>query len=148
MACKDCLSRREFLAKSAVGSAAAAALVAIEGCGDGQIGPSASTGPVVPTGGLTIKIADYPGLASNNSLVRVQGSAVGVVRTSATTFLALSTLCTHEGCDTTVRNNQFSCPCHDSLFSATGVVLRGPATRNLEQFATTFDAAAGTLKIG
>lgn len=148
MACKDCLNRREFLAKSTVGAAAAAALVAIEGCGDGQIGPSAVSQPTVPTNGLSINIADYPGLASNNVLVRLNNADIGVVRTGATTFVASSMVCTHEGCDTDVRNNQFFCPCHESLFSATGVVLRGPAARNLNGFATTFDAATGTLKIG
>ena len=148
MACKDCLNRREFLAKSTVGAAAAAALVAIEGCGDGQIGPSAVSQPTVPTNGLSVKIADYPTLASNNVLVQLNGADIGVVRTGATTFVASSMVCTHEGCETSVRNNQFSCPCHDSLFSATGAVLRGPATRNLDGFATSFDATTGTLRIG
>ena len=40
MTCKHCLNRRDFLARTAL---AAAALVAAEGCGDGQIGPTAAT---------------------------------------------------------------------------------------------------------
>lgn len=94
-----------------------------------------------------MKLADLPGLASTGTLVRVPNTTVGIVRTSATTFVASSTLCTHEGCDTTVRSNQYSCPCHDSLFSATGDLLRGPATRGLDHYTATFDATANTLTI-
>jgi Rieske Fe-S protein len=144
MPCKDCLNRREFLAKSA---AAAATFALIEGCGDGQIGGPSAPATIVPAEGLKIAVADYPGLASNNVLVRIQGQAIGVVRTGATTFVASSTVCTHEQCETNVRNNRYECPCHDSLFTAVGEVIRGPATRQLQRFATTFDAATGILRI-
>ncbi len=141
MGCKDCLNRREFFARSAV---AAAALAAIEGCGDGQIGPSApgANGNVA----VQIRLSDYPGLATVGTLVRVQGQSIGIVRTGASTFVASSTICTHEGCDTSVRNNQFACPCHDSLFSATGDLLRGPATRGLDRLFVV-NANADTLEI-
>lgn len=123
-----------------------AAAVALEACGDGQIGPNA---PLVSnTGPVTINIADYPGLAATGSLVRVQNETIGVVRTGPASFVASSTICTHEGCDTDVRNNQFQCPCHDSLFAATGDLLRGPATRGLDRLPTAFDAPTNTLKIG
>lgn len=145
MGCKDCLNRREFFARSAV---AAAALAAIEGCGDGQIGPSAPGTTLIPSGGLTIRIADFPQLANTNALVRLPDQTIGVVRTGASTFVASSTLCTHEGCDTSVNNNRFVCPCHDSVFTATGDLVRGPATRGLDHLPTAFDAATGTLKIG
>jgi Rieske Fe-S protein len=142
MGCKDCLNRREFLASAAV---AAAALASIEGCGDGQIGPSAPA-----AGGSVaaqIRLSDYPGLANVGTLVRVQGQPIGIVRTGASSFVASSTICTHEGCDTAVHNNQFACPCHDSLFSATGDLLRGPATRNLDRLFVVQVAGTDTLEI-
>jgi cytochrome b6-f complex iron-sulfur subunit len=143
MSCQNCLNRRDFLAKSAI---AAAALLAAEGCGDGQFGPK----PVAIGSGITITLADFAGLATTGTLVDV-GHERGVVRTSATTFLAHSKICTHEGCETDVSNNQFQCPCHGSIFAADGSVIRGPSTGQmigpLQVLATTYDPTAGTLTI-
>lgn len=141
MSCKDCLNRRDFLAKSAL---AAAALVAVEGCGDGQIGPTA-----VPLGGaVTITLADFPALASVNQLVAIPGNRA-VVRTSASParFEAFSAVCTHEGCLTQVRNNRFECPCHGSIFAIDGSVIQGPASSSLPNRGVTVDSAAGKLTI-
>lgn len=50
----------------------------------------------------------------------------------------LSSICPHEGCNVTWREdaNQFACPCHDSFFSADGAVLSGPARRGLDPLPT------------
>ena len=45
MSCQDCLSRREFLTRSTLAVAGAAAVVA--GCGDGQIGAGGATAPIL-----------------------------------------------------------------------------------------------------
>ena len=144
MSCKDCVNRRDFLTRSAL---AAAALAAAQGCGDGQFGPS-EPGAALPNGKLTVNLGSYPGLASTGTLVHIDGQSVGVVRTGPTTFVASSSICTHEGCETNVRNNRYECPCHDSLFAATGDLLRGPAARALDRLPTVFDASTGTLTIG
>jgi cytochrome b6-f complex iron-sulfur subunit len=148
MPCTDCFNRREFLARSAL---AAAALVAADGCGDGDIGPPSRGGangnPNAPFGGpVTITVSAFPALATVGNVVDI-GHERAVVRTGDTTFLGLSRICTHEQCDADVVNNQLSCPCHGSLFSATGAVLRGPATDPLFHLNTTFDAATGTLTV-
>jgi Rieske Fe-S protein len=46
----------------------------------------------------------------------------------------LSSICPHEGCNVTWRDdmNQFVCPCHDSFFGADGAVLSGPSRRGLD----------------
>ena len=143
MSCKDCLNRRAFLAQSAL---AAAALVVADGCGDGQIGPTAAT----LGGGLTINLADFPGLATQGTLVDV-GHARAVVRTGDASFLGLSRICTHQGCEASVVQNEIRCPCHNSVFSATGAVIRGPSTgesiRPLDAVNVIYDANAGTLTI-
>lgn len=145
MSCENCVSRRDFLAKSAL--AAAASLVALEGCGDGQIGPSA----VALGSGTTINLAEFPGLATVGTVVGVTAERA-LVRTSATTFLGLSRVCTHQGCLTDIRNNRFECPCHGSVFSNDGSVVRGPDIASppitpLEKLATTYNAAANTVTI-
>lgn len=148
MPCTDCFNRREFLARTAL---AAAALVAAEGCGDGQIGPPSHSGsggnPNAPVGGpVTITVSQFPALATVGKIVDI-GHERAVVRTGDTTFLGLSRICTHEQCDADVVNNLFDCPCHGSLFSATGAVIRGPATEPLFQLNTSFDPATGTLTV-
>ena len=136
MACQSCVSRREFLAKSAL----AAAAVAVQGCGDGQIGPSEVSAQV----GGSIDVAGFPGLATIGTLVDVGGSRA-VIRTGAASFDAFSMVCTHEGCETSVQNNRFECPCHGSIFANTGAVIQGPATRPLDAIPVTFDAATDKL---
>jgi cytochrome b6-f complex iron-sulfur subunit len=144
MSCKDCLNRRDFLTKSAL---AAAALVALEGCGDGQIGPSA-----VKLGtGTTIRLQDFPQLANVGVVVGITAERA-LVRTSATDFLGLSRVCTHQGCLTDIRNNEFECPCHGSVFSKDGSVVRGPNIESppigpLQKLTATYDQAAGTVTV-
>jgi Rieske Fe-S protein len=143
MTCKHCLNRRDFLARTAL---AAAALVAAEGCGDGQIGPTAAT----LGAGLTVNLSDFPGLATAGTLVDV-GHLRAVMRTGDAAFLGLSRVCTHEGCEANVEQNEIRCPCHHSVFSATGAVLRGPdggaSIGPLAQVAVVYDESAGTLTI-
>lgn len=143
MSCKDCLNRRDFLAKAGL---AAAALVVVEGCGDGQIGPTATT----LGNGVTIKISDFPGLATAGTVVDV-GHVRAVVRTGDSSFLAMSRVCTHEGCEANVEQNQIRCPCHNSVFSATGDVVKGPdgggSVTPLNKLNVVYDTLAGTLTI-
>jgi Rieske Fe-S protein len=48
----------------------------------------------------------------------------------------LSAVCPHEGCevDWNAERREFLCPCHDSVFSAEGARLSGPAQSDLAQF--------------
>jgi cytochrome b6-f complex iron-sulfur subunit len=144
MSCEHCVSRRAFLAKSAL---AAAAMAALDACGDGQIGPSA----VTLGAGVTIKVADFPALANVGTVVPITGDRA-LVRTSPTTFQGFSRVCTQQGCITDVTNNRFECPCHGSIFSSDGSVVRGPNIASppiapLDKLAATFNQAAGTVTV-
>jgi Rieske Fe-S protein len=119
--CRDCINRRDFLASSAL---AAAALAALEACGDGQIGPPTGL-DIRPSGSVTIRLADFPGLATTGVLVGVDLQRA-VVRTGPSSFAAFSRICTHQQCLTDIRNNQFECPCHGSRFAKDGSVINGP----------------------
>jgi cytochrome b6-f complex iron-sulfur subunit len=152
MSCEHCLNRRAFLAKSAF---AAAALIAIEACGDGQIGPpaprSVAGDPLLPLGGpVTIKLSDFPALADTGVIVDVPNKQRTVMRTGPASFLALSKLCSHQQCDIDIKGDHYECPCHGSQFTATGQVTRGPNIASapigpLRNLKVTFDQAAGTL---
>jgi cytochrome b6-f complex iron-sulfur subunit len=144
--CRDCLSRRQFLTRSAL-VAAAAAIAA--GCGNGQIGPDSFTAPSggSSSNGNTIKVGDFPQLATVGTLVKVN-SFQAVKRTGTDTFAAYSMVCTHQGCLTQLSSNMFFCPCHGAEFNSSGQVIRGPASRSLGQYATSYDPATDLLTIG
>lgn len=52
-------------------------------------------------------------------------------------FAALSPICTHRGCTVEPDGTGFTCPCHGSEYDRRGLVLKGPAERNLQQFPAT-----------
>ncbi|HEU4719994.1 MAG TPA: Rieske (2Fe-2S) protein [Gemmatimonadaceae bacterium] len=151
MSCEDCLSRRAFLSKSTLAVAGVAALAT--GCGDGDIGGSGATGPL-PTG-LTLKVSTVPALATVGLLAfHPTNAAVALKRTGSTTFLALSTTCTHEGTRINIVNNalSFECPNHGSRFDSDGNVTRGPnapgTATKLPTIATSYNATTDILTIG
>lgn len=151
MSCEDCLSRREFLTRSTMAVAGAAALSA---CGDGQFGPTAVTAIV---GTSSFKVSSIPELATVGQLVRVPPLSAFIVvkRTAATppAFLAVSMICTHQQCETNIVGAALECPCHGSRFDSDGKVTRQPqgttgSATNLPTYTTRYDAATDTLTIG
>ena len=149
MSCEHCLSRREFLTRSTLVVAGAAVL---SGCGDGQFGPT----PVMSSvNSLSIKVSTIPALATVGQLALVPPASarIAVKRTGTTTFLAISTICTHQQCETNIVGAALECPCHGSRFDSDGKVTRQPqgtagSATNLPTFATRYDAATDTLTIG
>jgi Rieske Fe-S protein len=149
MSCQDCLNRRAFLAKTVIAGAAAALT---SGCGNGVFGPPLPTHSAgsIPTGKLTITVSQFPELATVGALVQV-GVERAVVRTQATppAFVALSLICTHQGCDAAVSSpTLIECPCHGSQFGNEGQVIRGPAQLPLAHIATSYDVQTDELTIG
>jgi Rieske Fe-S protein len=48
---------------------------------------------------------------------------------------ALSPKCTHKGCTVAVKKKDtYACPCHGAQYDYTGVVKKGPATRDLDMY--------------
>ena len=68
------------------------------------------------------------------TIVRIQGRAYGVYRNDEGALHALSPRCTHLGClvGWNGADRTWECPCHGSRFAATGELMQGPATRDLE----------------
>ena len=56
---------------------------------------------------------------------------------SADGFYAISSICTHLGCNVKRTSWGFECPCHGSRFDENGRVVRGPAPSPLNWFALT-----------
>ena len=62
-----------------------------------------------------------------------------VFRDRAKGFAVASAVCTHLGCTVAFfsSDDRFHCPCHGSVFSASGSVVHGPAPRPLNWFEVT-----------
>ena len=131
----------------------AAATVAACGSSPQTVDPDASESP---DGGATcsncLDLADPANAAlthvGGSRVVRVNNASVLVARTSDTTFIALSAICTHAGCTVRFATTQISCPCHGSLFALDGTVLRGPATRPLAKHTATYDPTTNIVTLG
>jgi Rieske Fe-S protein len=147
MGCENCLNRRAFLAKSA---AAAAAAAIASGCGNGVFGPPlpAHDAGGAPSGQVTIRVGQFPGLASVGTLVQIDLERA-VKRIDASTFFGLSMICTHQGCDAGVTAaNIVECPCHGSRFTSNGDVINGPALTPLQRLTTSYNTQTDELTIG
>ncbi len=149
MPCEDCLSRREFLTRSTVAVAGAAALAA--GCGDGQFGPTALR---QTNTGVSFRVASLPELATVGLLVKipVQAGLIAVKRTGPASFAAISTVCTHQGCEVNINSGVFICPCHDARYDNNGRVTAQPvrtsgSATDLPVYTTKYDAATDTLTV-
>jgi nitrite reductase/ring-hydroxylating ferredoxin subunit len=138
--CDGC-SRRTVL--QGLGLAALVPLVAACPSSNGAPTGNATT----CSGGLCLDLAD----SANAALANVNGSVVIdsandtiiVVRTTATTVIAVSAVCTHSGClvDLEVSSSTLYCGCHGSRFAEDGGVITGPARRPLKVYTATL---AGT----
>ena len=137
------VDRRTFISR-AVLATAAAALAACAGGADAGI-----TGPTTVSTS-TLRVSDYPSLASVNgvALVTLSGVPLAIVRTGDASFVALSRVCPHEGAMVNSSGSGFICPRHGARFSVTGTWLGGQRTSSLRSYATSYDAAAGTLTVG
>jgi cytochrome b6-f complex iron-sulfur subunit len=70
-----------------------------------------------------------------------------VCRTSDETVAAVSSKCTHLGCDVTLPvNNLITCPCHGSVFDLNGKVLHGPAEKSLYAYSATLHESMITIQ--
>ena len=134
----DGLSRRTFLLQSAL-AAAAAALAA---CG------GSSTAP--PISGFTVKVSDYPALSNVGGVatLTISGTPVAIARTGTSSFVAVSRVCTHQGVTVDPVSGGYHCSGHGATFDLTGRWTGGQQTSNLNSYATTYNAGAGTITIG
>ncbi len=122
----ELVPRRTFLVRFGVTVAAVGVGV---GCGgEGGNGRENEAGE-----GSVGNIEDVP----IGHFVRIAGKPLIVARDTEGLY-ALSTVCTHLGCDMaengTISDRGLECGCHGSRFSLVGAVLAGPATKPLPHY--------------
>jgi glycine/D-amino acid oxidase-like deaminating enzyme/nitrite reductase/ring-hydroxylating ferredoxin subunit len=89
------------------------------------------------------RVRDRGGRASEDlapgegDIVSHDGHKVAGYRDADGRLHAVSTRCTHLGCQVRFNSAEdtWDCPCHGSRFSVDGEILNGPATRPLERYA-------------
>jgi Rieske Fe-S protein len=118
-------------AQSAAQSAASQAASAVQSAASEVAGKLASVTDI-PVGGGTV----------------FEQAKVVVTQPTAGQFNAFTAVCPHQGClVNSVADNQISCPCHGSVFSAEdGSVIKGPATQGLAKAG--INVSGGDITVG
>jgi len=136
------MDRKEFFSKVLVGGSVLFLAPAVFNACSKASDPAPSTG-----GNTTINLT----LSAFASLKTIGGSAYSgnmiIIRSSATTYIALSKICTHQGCTVEYNSsaNKLMCPCHGATFNTSGTVLQGPASRPLSLYTVIVDGTNLTI---
>lgn len=130
------MERRKFINDLGQATAAFCAAACFAGCSKSD---DNNAGPGNPGGGnarLTANLSSELSAVGNS---KISGSVI-VVRTTtgnvAGSFVALSLICTHQGCtiDYDGVATGFKCPCHGSQYNIQGAVTQGPALQALTKY--------------
>lgn len=113
---------------------------------------AASSGSGVSVNGnvISIDLAQATGLASTGGWLLITQAQLLVVNLGGNNFNALTSICTHTGCDRnwSFASSIFTCSCHGSRFNTDGTVVTGPANSPLRTFPLTRDGNILTINKG
>lgn len=130
------LNRRDFLKRS-TGFIGAASMVSAAS----QVGCIPSTAPAIRAELSENKIAvntAIPELSRVGDGVKLENDALEYpllfIRKTGSTFVAVSTECTHLGCQVRMQRTVLRCPCHGSAYDLEGNVLNGPTEHPLRRY--------------
>lgn len=85
--------------------------------------------PAAAKNSITIPLSALP----ENGVYMIRDKKAAIIRRQQD-IRAISISCTHLGCTLNVANDEFVCPCHGSVFTLEGNVIKGPATKNLPEY--------------
>ena len=106
--------------------------------------------PDVPPGSneltIDLTLSKYSNLGSEGGFVIEENV---IIINTGESFIALSSLCTHQSCQVGYNhgNGNLPCPCHGSVFSTTGSVLEGPASSPLKKYAVSQEGDILTIPL-
>lgn len=128
------MNRRELIRNVAAGTVSLFVVPAVfTSCEDDLADPDDNTNP--DDGILTIDLNNdnYSQLGDAGGFVKVDNV---IIINTGEEFIALSSVCTHQGCAVSYSSadNNLPCPCHGSVFSTSGSVLEGPADTPLKKY--------------
>lgn len=119
---------------------------------DGQSAPWCDVAnPGQGAGWMALALADHPELREVGGSVQLTlgGQRVNVAHVEEGCYVAMGTVCTHEGCTVEVRSGpRFVCPCHGALFGWDGIPIAGPAFDPLPTFEAGRDGETVYVRVG
>ncbi len=125
-------SRRQVLTWAGAG----AATFALAAC-------SGEEAPPPPEAGERLVTLEEVPVGETVAVRTSEGAEVVVTRVSEEEVVALSAVCTHQGCTVVREAEDLSCPCHGSRFAvADGAVLQGPAEEPLPRVDVRIESGA------
>lgn len=131
------MTRKEFL-QSAATAVAAASFVPVAALLEGCAVRSQTLRVSAKENRVRLWLAELPKLSEPEGYVKVYpfgfAHPIVVFQHSSGEIFAISTTCTHAGCEVRKTKSKFECPCHGSQYDLTGKVIRGPAPANLARF--------------
>ena len=134
------IKRNEFLKKLGFSGAALFALYTLDSCqNESNVAPLA--------GDITVDLADAANaqLKTNGGYVIKNG--VVIARVNATTYIAATLTCSHEGkTQITFKNNEWYCTAHGARFDQTGKGLNTEGKKGLKIYQTTLLNSTLTVK--
>lgn len=113
-----------------------------------NVPPSTSTSGITVSGNtIRIDLASQPALAATGGWLLIIDAQALVVNVGGGAYRALTSVCTHTGCDRnwTFTSTKFVCSCHGSEFDTSGNVLQGPAIQPLKSFSTSLSGMILTV---
>ncbi|MDP3467168.1 MAG: Rieske (2Fe-2S) protein [Daejeonella sp.] len=141
------MERKDFL--TALGLSAGSIVISscLGACGKSDTGSPDSSNPS-PTPGSKI---DFTLDVSSNADINSKGWTIMngvIIAKSGSSYIALSSACTHQGNPVTYNSGSNNFPCsltdaaHGSVFDSNGARIQGPATSALKKYSTTLSGSS------
>jgi cytochrome b6-f complex iron-sulfur subunit len=138
------MNRRELIRNIAAGTATVFIVpTVITSCQKEEIDPD-NGDPTDETLTIDLTDDDYSALGSEGGWLVVDNT---IIINTGDGFIALSSVCTHNGCRVSYDHSETNlpCPCHGSVFNTAGSVLQGPASSPLKKYNVTVDGDILTI---
>ena len=136
------MKRRDFLNNAGAALGISVIVQTLESCSKNEATPTQPS-----PSGLTVDLSSPANSALKTTGGFILTKGIYIICTAPSTYIALSSICTHRGCTVNFSsaNNQFNCPCHGGRFDVSGKVLQGPPSSPLPKYSVVVDGNTLTV---
>jgi cytochrome b6-f complex iron-sulfur subunit len=138
------MNRRDFVATAAA-AAAGVGMLCTAGI-NAALGQDATPPATPPAAAAPLAVGKKSDYTKDGPTMTWATDHHIIVAREDNKLYAMSSKCTHKGCDIADATNQFHCPCHNSDFQYDGTNIDGPAKKPLPRYAISA-ADDGTVSV-